>query len=179
MLVGVDNAPGPYRGGGVLAAPIAKEVLESTLKYLNIEPHYTQSELASVSRVTPNLIGKSVSSAKLAASNEGLTVRVSGSGNTVVSQVPADGESIPESGVIVVYTEKDSKTQEVEVPDFKGYSAAEVNRMAVSRGINVVFSGPTGSAGATAYSQDIPKGTKVPAGSKVTVYFRTDNIAID
>ena len=179
VLVGVDNAPGPYRGGGVLAAPIAKEVLESTLKYLNIEPHYTQSELASVSRVTPNLIGKSVSSAKLAASNEGLTVRVSGSGNTVVSQVPADGESIPESGVIVVYTEKDSKTQEVEVPDFKGYSAAEVNRMAVSRGINVVFSGPTGSAGATAYSQDIPKGTKVPAGSKVTVYFRTDNIAID
>ncbi|MBO5184773.1 MAG: hypothetical protein J6D79_03445, partial [Clostridia bacterium] len=41
ILVGVDEPPGIYRGGGVLAAPIAKEVMESTLKYLNVEPQYT------------------------------------------------------------------------------------------------------------------------------------------
>lgn len=179
VLVGVDNAPGAYRGGGVLAAPIAKEVLESTLKYLNVEPHYTQSELASVSRTTPNLIGKSVSSAKATASSQGLSVRVVGSGTTVVSQVPSAGESIPEKGVVVIYTDKNTKTQEVKVPDFSGYSAADVNRIAVSAGLNVTFSGPSGTAGAIAYSQDIAKGTTVEAGSKITVYFRTDNIAID
>ena len=179
ILVGVDNAPGPYRGGGVLAAPIAKEVLESTLKYLGVEPHYTQSELASVSRTTPSLIGKSVSDAKIAAANEGLVTRVSGKGSKVVSQVPAAGESIPEGGVVVIYTDDKSKTEEVSVPDFSGYTASEVNRIAVNSGLNVVFSGPASSAGARAYSQDIGKGTKVEAGSKVTVYFRTDNVAID
>lgn len=179
ILVGVDNAPGPYRGGGVLAAPIAKEVLESTLKYLGVEPHYTQSELASVSRTTPSLIGKSVSDAKIAAANEGLVTRVSGNGKKVVSQVPAGGESIPEGGVVVIYTDDKSKTEEVSVPDFSGHTASEVNRIAVNSGLNVVFSGPASSAGARAYSQDIGKGTKVEAGSKVTVYFRTDNVAID
>ena len=89
------------------------------------------------------------------------------------------GESIPDGGVVVIYTESSSKTQEVEVPDFSGYSASEVNRIAVNSGLNVVFSGPTGSAGVRAYSQDIAKGTRVEAGSKITVYFRTDNIAID
>ena len=179
ILVGVDNAPGPYRGGGVLAAPIAKEVLESTLKYMGVEPHYTQSELAEVSRTTPSLIGKNVSDAKIAAANEGLVTRVSGKGKKVVSQVPAGGESIPEGGVVVIYTEEASDTLEVTVPDFTGRTASEVNRLAVNSGLNVVFSGPTGSAGVRAYSQDIRKGTTVEAGSKVTVYFRTDNIAVD
>lgn len=179
VLVGVDNAPGPYRGGGVLAAPIAKEVLESTMKYLGIEPHYTSDELASISRTTPSLIGKTVSSAKTAAAAESLTVRVVGSGNTVVSQVPSYGETIPKGGIVVVYTDKSSKTEEVKVPDFSGYSASEVNRIAVNNGLNVVFSGPTGSAGVKAYGQDIAAGTKVEAGSRITVYFRTDDIAID
>lgn len=179
VLVGVDNAPGPYRGGGVLAAPIAKEVLESTLKYLNVEPHYTSSELALVSRTTPSLIGKTVSAAKIAAAEEGLTTRIVGSGSSVVSQVPAYGETIPESGVVVIYTDETSKTEEVEVPDFSGYTASEVNRIAVNSGLNVVFSGPTDSAGVKAYSQDIPEGTTVEAGSRITVYFRSDDIAID
>ena len=43
ILVGVDEPPGEYRGGGVIAAPIAREVMESTLKYLNVEPQYTLS----------------------------------------------------------------------------------------------------------------------------------------
>jgi stage V sporulation protein D (sporulation-specific penicillin-binding protein) len=177
--VGVDNAPGAYRGGGVLAAPIAKEVLEATLKYRGVEPHYTQSELASVSRTTPNLIGKSVSSAKEALNNEILKARVIGNGDKVLKQVPSVGESIPDGGVVVIYTEDSSKTQEVVVPNFTGFTAADVNRIAVSAGLNVTFSGPVGTAGAKAYSQDIAKGTRVEAGSKVTVYFRTDNIAID
>lgn len=179
VLVGVDNAPGAYRGGGVLAAPIAKEVLEATLKYRGVEPHYTQGELASVSRTTPNLIGKAVASAKATLTNEGLKSRVVGSGDKVLKQVPGAGESIPDGGVVVIYTEDSTKTQEVVVPNFSGYTAADVNRIAVSAGLNVTFSGPTSTAGAKAYSQDIAKGTKVEAGSKVTVYFRTDNIAID
>ncbi len=179
ILVGVDNAPGPYRGGGVLAAPIAKEVMEATLDYLNVEPQYTAKELASISRVTPELVGRTASQAKVAAAAEGFTVKVVGDGESVVSQVPASGQSIPKNGVIIVYTEKDSQSQEVEVPDFTGLTASQVNVKGVESGINVIFSGPAEAAGALAYNQDIPKGTVVDAGSNITVYFRQENIAVD
>lgn len=179
ILVGVDNAPGPYRGGGVLAAPIAKEVMESTLDYLNVEPQYTAKELESVSRVTPQLVGKSVSQAKVAAAAEGFTAKVVGEGNSVVSQVPASSQSIPKNGVIILYTEKDAQSKEVKVPDFTGLTASQVNAKAVESGINVVFSGPAEAASAIAYNQDIAKDTTVDAGSNVTVYFRQENIAVD
>lgn len=179
VLVGVDDPPGEYRGGGVLAAPIAKEVLEPTLEYLNVEPQYTESELESVSHLTPSLIGKNVSAAKVAAAAEGFTTRVVGSGEEVVSQVPSAGESIPENGVIVIYTDKNTETEEVEVPDFIGLSVSQVNRLAAKEGINVIFSGPTDKAGIKAYNQSAEVGSKVPAGSRITVYFRSDDVAID
>ncbi len=172
VLVGVDEPPGIYRGGGVLAAPIAKEVLESTLKYLNVEPQYTKDELASISSKTPDLCKQEVNSAKIAAANEGFSIKVVGGGETVVSQVPAAGQSIPEGGVIVVYTEDNSKTQVVKVPSFVGMSAAEANRTAIASGLNIVLSGPSRSAGATVYKQSVEKGTELEAGSSVTVYFR-------
>ena len=172
VLVGVDEPPGVYRGGGVLAAPIAKEVLESTLKYLNVEPQYTKDELESISSKTPDLCKQEVSAAKLAASNEGFSVKVIGSGKTVVSQVPSAGQSIPEGGVIVVYTEDDSKTQVVKVPSFVGMSASEANRTAIASGLNIVLSGPSQSAGAKVYKQSVEKGTELEAGSSVTVYFQ-------
>ncbi len=179
ILVGVDNAPGPYRGGGVLAAPIAKEVLIPTLKYLGVEPHYTSDELRDISRSSPELTGKSLSEARNIAANEGLSVRVVGEGSTVISQVPKAGETVPKGGVVVVYTDKETKTEVVKVPDFRGLSASEVNRLGVSSGINVVFSGPTSSSGVRSYGQDIPADTTLEAGSKVTVYFSSDNIAVD
>lgn len=172
VLVGVDEPPGVYRGGGVLAAPIAKEVMESTLKYLNVEPQYTKDELESISRTTPNLTGESVANARVAAANNGFSVRVVGNGVSVVSQVPSAGQSIPEGGVVVVYTEDDSKEEVVKVPSFAGMTAGVANQTAIANGLNLVLSGPSGTAGATVYKQSIEKGTEVEAGSSVTVYFQ-------
>ena len=172
ILVGVDEPPGVYRGGGVLAAPIAKEVLESTLKYLNVEPQYTKDELASISSKTPDLCSQEVYSAKVAAANEGFSVKIVGNGNTVVSQVPAAGQSIPEGGVIVIYTEDNSKTQVVKVPSFIGMTAGEANRTAIASGLNIVFSGPSQSAGAKVVKQSVETGTELEAGSSITVVFQ-------
>ncbi len=172
VLVGVDEPPGVYRGGGVLAAPIAKEVLESTLKYLNVEPQYTKDELASISSKTPDLCSQEVYSAKVAAANEGFSVKIVGNGNTVVSQVPAAGQSIPEGGVIVIYTEDNSKTQVVKVPSFIGMTAGEANRTAIASGLNIVFSGPSQSAGAKVVKQSVETGTELEAGSSITVVFQ-------
>ncbi len=172
ILVGVDEPAGEYRGGGVLAAPIAKEVMESTLKYLNVEPQYTKDELESISRTTPDLTGESLANARVAAANNGFSVRVVGSGTSVVSQVPSAGQSIPEGGVIVLYTEASDKAEFVKVPSFVGLSASQANQLAVSSGLNLVLSGPSQSAGAVVYSQSVEKNTELEAGASVTVYFR-------
>ncbi len=179
ILVGVDDPEGSSRGGGVLAAPIAKEVMELTLDYLNVEPQYTASELASISHTTPSLISQDVSSAKITAANAGFTTRVVGTGKKVVSQVPSAGEAIPAGGVIVLYTETDAEPEQVTVPDFTGMSVGDVNRTAIKAGLNVVFSGPTDTAGITAFRQSVAAESLVDAGTRITVYFRGEDIAED
>lgn len=179
ILVGVDDPKGSNTGGGVLAAPIAKEVMELTLEYMNVEPQYTASELASISHTTPSFVGMDVSSAKISAANNGFTTRVVGNGKKVESQVPSAGEAIPAGGVIVLYTEGDSEPEKVTVPDFTGLSVAEVNRLANKTGVNVIFSGPTDTAGIKAYKQSVAAESLTDAGARITVYFRGEDIAED
>ena len=90
-----------------------------------------------------------------------------------ISQVPGAGQSIPKGGVVVLYTENDSKTQTVKVPSFTGLTAGAANQLAVSNGINLILSGPSQTAGATVYKQSVEKNTEVQAGSSITVYFQT------
>ncbi|MBR6314068.1 MAG: PASTA domain-containing protein, partial [Clostridia bacterium] len=171
VLVGVDEPPGNYRGGGVLAAPIGKEVLEATLKYLNVEPQYTSDELKKVTRVTPSLTGETVATARARAQELKLTLRVVGDGDQVVSQVPSAGQSIGENGVIVVYTEN-AEVKKVEVPSFAGMTASTVKQTALSLGLNVTLTGPYNASGATAVKQSIAAGTEIQAGTTVTVQFQ-------
>ncbi len=171
VLVGVDEPPGNYRGGGVLAAPIGKEVLEATLKYLNVEPQYTSDELKKVTRVTPSLTGETVATARARAQELKLTLRVVGDGDQVVSQVPSAGQSIGENGVIVVYTEN-AEVKKVEVPSFAGMTASAVKQTALSLGLNVTLTGPYNASGATAVKQSIAAGTEIQAGTTVTVQFQ-------
>ena len=172
VLVGVDEPPGKYRGGGILAAPIARDVLEPTLDYLSVERRYTADELKSTSKVTPDLVGQSISAAKEKASARGLTVRVVGSGNSVISQMPPAGKSIPNKGVVIAYTEKNAKSQMVKVPDFTNMTASEVNEMASRLNLNVILSGPYTSADARVYKQSLRKDVEVQIGSDVTVNFQ-------
>ncbi|MBQ7294878.1 MAG: PASTA domain-containing protein [Clostridia bacterium] len=179
ILVGVDNTHDGYRSGGSVAAPIAKQVLEPTLEYLNVERKYTPEELAKLSKTTPELIGKTVSAAKSIAAGENLKIKVVGDGDTVISQMPAGLQSIPQGGVIVVYTENSGAPQKVEVPDFTGKTVSQVNALAAEYGINIKFSGPTDEAGVKAYNQSVEKGTQIDLGSSITVSFKSENIMTD
>lgn len=173
VLIIVDNPGTAVHSGSVVAAPAAKEVMQNTLEYLNVEPKYTESELATFTSVAPNLVGSSVLSAKQTAAKQGYSVKVVGSGDEVISQTPAAKQTIPSGGVIVVYTEKGAKTSMVEVPDFTNKTISQVNQLAVATGVNITFSGPSLKTGSTiSIKQSIEKGTKVEAGSSITVYFQ-------
>lgn len=179
ILVGVDNTHDGYRSGGAVAAPIAKQVMEPTLEYLSVERKYTPEEIAKLSKTTPDLTGKTVNAAKSLAANEGLKVKVVGKGDSVISQMPASSQTIAQGGVIVLYTEKDAKTEKTTVPDFTGLTVSQVNALAGEHCLNVIFSGPTNEAGVKAYTQSINKGAEVDLGSSVTVTFKLENIIMD
>lgn len=176
VLVGVDEPAGAYRSGGVIAAPIAKEVLIPTLEYLNVEPKYTAQELNNISSSAPHLVGKALSEAKNIAASSGYTIRVVGSGKTVLSQAPAAEQIIPKNGVIVLYTEKGAQAQKVKVPSFAGMTISQVNKAANEAGLNVTFSTPANTASVTAYDQSVAKGTVVEVGTNITVSFRNNDI---
>ena len=176
ILVGVDSPGGYLTSGGALAAPIAKEVLASTLDYLNVAPVYTEEELEKISTKTPSLTGKALWEAKNTVAEKGLTLKAVGTGETVVSQYPEANSLIPKGGVVVVYTDGGETSAEITVPDFIGKTVAEVNILAAENSLNVIFSGPTEEGASTAYSQSLEEGSLVSAGTTLTVYFRNTDI---
>lgn len=173
VLIVVDEPEGAT-GGGAVAAPVAGEVIEKTLTYLNVERQYNDSEKALLDVQVPSVIGNDVSEAQSSLENDKFSVRVVGEGDKVISQMPASGQYIPQGGVIVLYTEDQKKKLKTVVPDFLGMTITEANYAAINAGINIKVSGNSLSEESmTAYRQSAEKGSEIEYGSTVTVYFRT------
>lgn len=173
VLIVVDEPEGAT-GGGAVAAPVAGEVIENTLTYLNVERQYNDSEKALLDVQVPSVTGKSVEEAKSSLDGDKFSVQVVGEGDKVLSQMPASGQYIPQGGVVVLYTEDQKKKLKTAVPDFTGMTITEANYAAVNAGINIKVSGNSLSdESLTAYRQSSLKGAEIEYGSTVTVYFRT------
>lgn len=173
VLIVVDEPEGAT-GGGAVAAPVAGEVIENTLTYLNVERQYNDSEKALLDVQVPSVMGDNVTEAKSSLEENKFSVQIVGDGDKVLSQMPASGQYIPQGGVIVLYTEEQKKKLKTVVPDFTGMTITEANYAAVNAGINIKVSGNSLSEESmTAYRQSSLKGSEVESGSTVTVYFRT------
>lgn len=173
-LIIVDEPSGSNVYGGTVAAPYIANLFGNILPYLGYEPSYTEDELEPTS--VGKYVGLNVDYAQKQIENKGLTYRVYGSGKTVVSQVPASGTQLLEGlGTVILYTDENTATQGVTVPDIVGKSVSEANQELINRGLNIRIDGPVGT-GAVAVSQSIPKGTKVPIGSVITVTYRYTDI---
>lgn len=178
VLIAIDEPHGTMTTGGSAAAPVAGRIFENILAYLNITPQYSDKELESMTMTAPNLVNQSTAAAVSSASK--FTVRVVGSGEKVLSQVPSSGQSMPKGGIIVVYTEENSARETGEIPPLIGLSVTEANRAAVNAGFNIKISGTTQASGTiTSYKQSVPEGTKAELGTTVTVYFRSEQDVSD
>lgn len=103
-LVLVDEPQGAYYGGQV-AGPVMKELLENALPYLNIEPVYTDKELAmtGVAQVSlPDFKGIPVATAKKTLETLKLKCETNGEGKTVFSQFPLAGEMVNQGSKIIL-----------------------------------------------------------------------------
>lgn len=172
MLIVIDEPVGQINGGQI-ATPVAAEVAEATLNYLNVDPQYTAQELADLGEETPSVTGFSLAKAREALS--GFTVKTVGEGSTVVSQMPAAGQLIPQNGVVVLYTDKTSEKKQVTVPDLTGLSVSEANQKALEYGLNPKIFGNSLTMGeSVSYKQSEAEGSQVDEGTVVTIYFKSN-----
>ncbi|MBR4766647.1 MAG: PASTA domain-containing protein [Clostridia bacterium] len=180
VLIIVDEPVG-YINGGQICTPIAAQVVENTLTYMNVEPQYTPEERAELDVPMQNYAGTDLRSALADLREAGYSVEVVGDGDKVTSQMPPYGVIIPKNGYVVLYTETDAEKAVTEVPDFSGYSIYDVQAVARSVGLNatVNYNSSTNKNELVSYSQSIAPGAQVSKGTVIKVYFKTNSGVAD
>ena len=178
VLVLLDNPRGIEYYGGMIAAPVVGNIVNDTLRYLGVQPQYTQDEMTKSDILMPEVTGMALEDAKKTITGASLKYQVIGDGDTVIDQTPKAGIGLSSGAVGVLYTRAGALTR-VQVPDLTGMSSVDCNIALANCGLNFKVSGPgqTDTAGITrAVSQDPAPGTEVDAGSLVYVQFRYESI---
>ena len=164
---------GNYYGSAV-AAPVFASIMSEVLPYLDVVAQYNDDELAAIEKSTGAYTGMSVEDALAAVEADGFTCTVMGEGSTVLAQNPPTGATIPSGGTVVLYTDQESSTEKVTVPNFEGCSVSDANYLAAQSGVNVSVTGLVSSSESKAVSQSVPEGTEVAPGTVITVTFSNE-----
>ena len=172
----VVDEPQTAKYGAIVAAPYISSLLTSILPYLEIR---TDGKPTPFPVPADRYVSLTVGQALAAARNGSVSVRVIGSGSTVVGQFPEAGTPLdPTTGSVILYTDG-AEPETVKVPRVIGMTPQDANRAILSAGLNIAFFGigdPLGHADATVTSQSIAPDENVPAGSvvKITVLYPDD-----
>lgn len=172
MLMFFDTPTGDNYYGSVVAAPVFSQIMEEVLPYLEVETEYTDSERKDLDAIAGQYVGLSTEDAQQQISDEGLTPVVKGSGSKVIAQMPESNSTVPKGGTVVLYTDKSSAKETVEVPNLLDMSLSDVNSVASQYGLNVSVKGTSSTSGdGISTKQSIAEGTKVSEGTVITVTF--------
>ena len=133
-----------------------------------------RSDTAKQSTV-PKVIGETVAQAQSAVKAQGLGVRVLGSGETVIAQLPDPETRLSAGGTVVLYTDEDSRNELVVVPNFAGMTAEQANRAASKSNLNLRLTGDATKANAIVTEQSIQEQSQVSQGTIVTLKFSAAN----
>ncbi len=176
-LVMLDEPMGESHMGGAIAAPTFKKIFDEVLRYMDIEPQFTEEDLLVQDKEVPYVVGLDISELGKAFDGTGLKYNILGSGDKVVSQVPVGGATLPDGSTVAVYTEA-TEDDKVEVPDVRGYTASDANYILTNAGLNMKVAGAAATdQGAAVVSTQTPTpGTKLQRGSPVTVEFSFSNV---
>lgn len=172
MLMFFDTPTGDNYYGSVVAAPVFSQIMEEVLPYLEVETEYTDREREDLDAIAGQYVGLSTEDAQQKVSDEGLTPVVKGSGSKVIAQMPESNSTVPKGGTVVLYTDKSSAKETVEVPNLLDMSLSDVNSVASQYGLNVSVKGTSSTSGdGISTKQSIAEGTKVSEGTVITVTF--------
>lgn len=169
-----DLTLGSYYGSAV-AGPALQSIMGDTLSYLGYSKEFTAEQIAAMEKTAPSLTGKDIETATSDAAASGFEVRVIGSGDTVLDQMPRNGTAMAEGSTILLYTD-DTVATTCTVPNVVGMRPSDANYALTAAGLNVSYNegvGGTPQSTAVVTSQNYPEGTQLPAGSVVNINFST------
>ncbi len=174
MLLALDTPArdtGTYPSGGAMVAPVASSIMSEILPYLGLDPTYSAEELLGADTAVPSVMDISLQEAKDRLSSKGFGYKVVGDGDTVTDQTPAAGAMIPGKSTVILYAGTEKPNEECTVPALIGKTPAEANVAATNAGLFLRFTGTTASTSGSVrvLSQSENVGTKVPAGTVITV----------
>jgi stage V sporulation protein D (sporulation-specific penicillin-binding protein) len=177
VLVILDYPTGPFGYmGGVIAAPVAREILKDSLDYLGVEKRFTAKEKEEmkepVSVSVPDVKGKSVAEARKALTPLGLEYKVEGDVSSVDAivqeQTPAPWITLPKGSVVILYTYKPNQLEKVKMPNILNETVPEAIETLSRYGLNIQAVGV-----GVAVDQQFEPGTLVDKGKVIKVEFRS------
>ena len=170
LVVLYDVTGYPYYGSQT-AAPTFRNVALDTLRYLEIPPSVTDSDnedkLTSVK--IPNVINKKPHEAEKLLRNKGLDVKLVGSDNKVIKQVPLAGARVKSNSTVVLFTDNDALNQKryyTAVPNLKGMSVNKAESLLAELGLKLIIKGDRNGE---ISEQEIKPGERVRGGSEIVI----------
>ncbi|KJS84091.1 MAG: stage V sporulation protein D [Peptococcaceae bacterium BICA1-8] len=170
VLVVVDAPQGVYYGGQV-AAPVFKNVILDSLRYLEVPPELKNGVIIEEKKITvPDIKTKNIAQATKELKALGFKVQVEGQGEAIITQLPPAGTEISKGSNVVLYTQ-DSESNQIVVPDLTGRTIKEASKILSDIGLGMA---PQGS-GLAALQEPYP-GTKVDEGTVIKIQFLSPNV---
>lgn len=173
VLVMVDSPQGVYYGGTV-AAPVFREVVLDSLRYLGVPMRYqaNQLTLSKDMTVVPPVLNLTLSEAQRILAQAGLKGRPRGQGAIVYSQMPLDGARVKKGSEVILTTDKPKESgSKVVVPELKGRSLRDAAELLGIMGLDLTAQGDTVRTGVAMEQNPVP-GTLVTPGTQITVKFK-------
>ncbi len=123
-LVIVDT-PRIGKYGSTTAAPVARDIMQSVLSYMDIQPDYSNADLNTINSgrtIVPDVTGQSMEDAIGMVAGRELNWRIAPEIETtenmvVVDQFPKAGEHVIKNSIVTLYYEFDNTNEEVKGPD--------------------------------------------------------------
>lgn len=175
ILVVIDEPKGANHFGGAIAAPVVKDILYNTLRYLNIKPSYTEEEkknLVKEETIVPEVRNLKLEEAGkiLLENNLNYTVETSGNNDAnaiILDMFPKPSEKVPKNSSIILYTKNNDTDQNVVVADMLGKTIKEVSNILHGLNLNLKTIG-----NGKAINQNPAPNSVIPIKSLVTVEFK-------
>ena len=172
VLIVLDEPHSYTSSGGALAAPVVARVIEDTLEYYDTPRHYTEAEQERMQAAVPDQTGENAEYAARQLQENGFAAKIVGSGETVVTQYPAAGQTLPRGSTVLLYTEAGLELLATQVPAADGQNLARVQADMQAAGLNLKAVGAVQSEAAVAVSQSLEPGESAAMGTAVTVVFQ-------
>lgn len=102
VLVVIDQPKGEGHMGGEIAAPVARDIIYNSLRYLGVKPVYKNDSAGNIELIMPDLINLTYKDAVSRISKLNLKYQVIGKGDTVAAQVPDPGTKVNQSETVTL-----------------------------------------------------------------------------